>query len=278
MSATLELGTVATGGGTPVKTAATAMPTQTPPGSASQKKADASKSGSSTGKKKADKKGPKPYGEIITEEMISTPGLFTVHRDGDEVYFEIPAAELGQDMLWVTQIAETQAGFSWAGMPVVDRVVRWERHGDRILLRDVRYDIRADVDDPIQGAVEATSVAPIIRIFEIKTYGEGEAPVIEVSSFFTSDVREFSAKEALDAEGLDGQRTLMGEVKAFPENIIFEYEAPRYDGRLVRLTYSFSELEGTKGYEPRAADRTGRTSGVRPPRSTDSSERVNGLS
>ena len=40
MSATLELGTVATGGGTPVKTAATAMPTQTPPGSASQKKAD----------------------------------------------------------------------------------------------------------------------------------------------------------------------------------------------------------------------------------------------
>ena len=59
MSATLELGTVATGGGTPVKTAATAMPTQTPPGSASQKKADASKSGSSTGKKKADKKADK---------------------------------------------------------------------------------------------------------------------------------------------------------------------------------------------------------------------------
>ena len=36
---------------------------------------------------------------------------------------------------------------SWAGMPVSDRVVRWERRGDRVLLRDVRYDIRAEVDE-----------------------------------------------------------------------------------------------------------------------------------
>ena len=95
--------------------------------------------------KEKEDKGPKPYAEVITEKMTSTAGLFTVHRDGDEVYFEIPAAELGKEMLWVTQIAETQAGFSWAGMPVGDRVVRWERSGDKILLRDVNYDIRADV-------------------------------------------------------------------------------------------------------------------------------------
>ena len=73
-------------------------------------------SGAAEGEKKTPEKGPKPYAEIITEKMISSEGLFTVHRDGDDVYFEIPASELGQDMLWVTQIAETQAGFSWAGM------------------------------------------------------------------------------------------------------------------------------------------------------------------
>jgi hypothetical protein len=171
--------------------------------------------------KKEDKedKGPKPYAEVITEEMTSTPGLFTVHRDGDDVYFEIPPAELGKDMLWVTQIAETQAGFSWAGMPVRDRVVRWERSGEKILLRDVNYDIRADVDDPIQLAVAATSVAPIIHIFEVKAWGEGEAPVIEVAKFFTSDKPEFSAKESLGAEDLDDSRTLMGEIKVFPGNL-----------------------------------------------------------
>jgi len=166
-----------------------------------------------------DDKGPKPYAEVITEEMTSTAGLFTVHRDCDEVYFEIPASELGKDMLWVTQIAETQAGFSWAGMPVGDRVVRWERRGDRVLLRDVKYDIRADVDDPIRLAVAATSAAPIIHVFDVAAWGEGEAPVIEVSSFFTSDTSEFSAKEDLGAEGLDSERTMMGEVKTFPGNL-----------------------------------------------------------
>jgi hypothetical protein len=170
-------------------------------------------------KEEKEDKGPKPYAEVITEKMTSTPGLFTVHRDGDDVYFEIPPAELGKEMLWVTQIAETQAGFSWAGMPVGDRVVRWERRGDRILLRDVNYDIRADVDDPIRLAVAATSVAPIIHVFEVKAWGEGEAPVIEVSKFFTSDKPEFSAKESLGAEDLDDSRTLMGEIKVFPGNL-----------------------------------------------------------
>jgi len=169
--------------------------------------------------KEEEKKGPKPYAEVITEEMTSTAGLFTVHRDGDEVYFEIPSAELGKEMLWVTQIAETQAGFSWAGMPVGDRVVRWERNGDKILLRDVNYDIRADVDDPIQLAVAATSVAPIIHVFEVKAWGEGEAAVIEVAKFFTSDKPEFSAKESLGAEDLDDSRTLMGEIKVFSGNL-----------------------------------------------------------
>ncbi|MCZ6506654.1 MAG: DUF5117 domain-containing protein, partial [Acidobacteria bacterium] len=171
------------------------------------------------GEEDKDDKGPKPYAEVITEEMTSRSGLFTVHRDGDDVYFEIPSAELGKDMLWVTQIAETQAGFSWAGMPVGDRVVRWERRGDKVLLRDVNYDIRADVDDPIQMAVDATSVAPIIHVFAVKAWGEGEAPVIEVSPFFTADTPEFSAKESLGAEDLDKARTLMGEIKVFPGNL-----------------------------------------------------------
>ena len=36
----------------------------------------------------------------------------------------------------------------------------------------------------------------------------------------------------------------IAKAKAFPENIIYEYEAPRADGRLVRLTYAIGELEG----------------------------------
>ncbi len=169
-------------------------------------------------KKKA-KEGPKPYDEVITEEMTSDPGLFIVHRDGDDVYYEIPVAALDKEMIWVSQLAETQAGFSWAGMPLGNRVVRWEQRGDKILLRDVKYDIRADTDDPIRLAVQATSVSPIIEIFPVKAYGKDKAPVIDVTRLFTTDKQEFSANEALGAKGLDGKRTYIEQVKSFPTNI-----------------------------------------------------------
>jgi hypothetical protein len=165
------------------------------------------------------KKGPKPYDEVIKEEFKTVKGLFLVHRDGDDVYFEIPSAELGKEMVWVTQIAGTQAGFSWAGMPVGDRVVRWDLVGDRVLLRDVKYDIRADVDDPIRLAVEATSVAPIIHVFDVAAYGKDKSPVIKVTPLLTADKPEFSAADALGAKGLDAKRTLVEEVKAFPLNV-----------------------------------------------------------
>lgn len=173
------------------------------------------------GDKKADKKkGPKPYDEVITEDATSDPGLFIVHRLEDDVYFEIPVDELGKDMVWVTQLAETQAGYAWAGMPVGNRVVRWEQRGDRVLLRDIKYDIRANVDDPIQIAVEATSVAPIIHVFKVEAYGKDKAPVIKATPIFVADKPEFSAKDLLGGmSGIDKDRTFVEGVKSFPENV-----------------------------------------------------------
>ena len=204
-------------------------------------KGDTDENASNANGKKAkkngkDDKGPKPYDEVITEKMTTDTGLFTVHRDGDDVYFEIPPSELDQEMVWVTQIAGTQAGFSWAGMPVGDRVVRWEQRGDRVLLRDVKYDIRADVDDPIRLAVEATTVAPIIHVFDVAAYGKDKAPVIEVAKFFASDPTEFSASESLGAKGIDAKRTMIEEIKSFPINIetkvlaTYNLERPRPGG------------------------------------------------
>ena len=183
------------------------------------------------------KKGPKPYDEVITEEMTSDPGLFTVHRDGDDVFFEIPPTELGQEMVWVTQIAETQAGYLWAGMPVGNRVVTWEQNGDRVLLRGVNYDIRADVDDPIKLAVEATSLAPIIHAFDVEAYGKDKAPVIKVSPLFTTDKSEFSAKESLGVKAVDAKRSFIEQIKSFPENIETK----------VLVTYKLEQSRGKSG-------------------------------
>jgi hypothetical protein len=161
----------------------------------------------------------KPYDEVITDDVKTNAGLFLVHRKGEDVLYEIPPSELGEDMLWVTQVAETTAGSSYPGMPAGDRVVRWEQRGDAILFRDVRYNVRADTDDPISRAVDAGNLAPIIKVFPIVAYGKDKAPVIEVTDLFRSDVPEFSAQRTLSAGRMDPKRSFVEEIKAFPTNI-----------------------------------------------------------
>ncbi|MGE3821805.1 MAG: zinc-dependent metalloprotease [Isosphaeraceae bacterium] len=161
----------------------------------------------------------KPYDDVITPETKSDPGLFLVHRLDDKIFYEIPTELLGKPMLWVTHIERTQAGYGFAGSPVTDRVLRWEQRGEDILLRDVKFGIRAEAKDPIKDAIAATSVEPIIEVFPVKAYGKDKAPVIEVTSLFTSDLSEFSARRRLNATGIDSRKTFLDQVKSFPENI-----------------------------------------------------------
>jgi hypothetical protein len=161
----------------------------------------------------------KPYDKVITKEAKTSTGLFLVHRLDDKVFYEIPTDQLGKEMLWVTQIEQTQAGFAYGGVEVGDHVVRWEQRGEDILLREVKYEVRAEVDDPIKDAVKANSLEAIIAVFPVQAYGKDKRPVIDVTSAFTSDLPEFSAKSRVRGSGIDPRRTFIEKVKAFPTNI-----------------------------------------------------------
>jgi len=161
----------------------------------------------------------RPYDDVITKEAKSDPGVFLVHRIDDKVFFEIPAAAFGKDMLWVTQLEATKSGHGYGGSPIGHRVVRWEQRGEDVLLRDVNYAIRAEAKDPIRNAVESTSVAAIIEVLPVRAYGKDRAPVVEVTGLFVADLPEFSARRRLNASGVDSKRTFIDVVKSFPENI-----------------------------------------------------------
>jgi len=184
-----------------------------------KEKPESAKEGEKKPEENAKKPKIKKYDEVITTNAVTKSGLFRVHRIDEDLFYEIPEEALGVDMLWVVQISETTAGSSYAGMPVVDRVVRWEKHGDTILLRDVRYGIRADTSDPIAQAVKASNLAPILRTFEVKAYGKDKAAVIDVTDLFKKDVPELSAHRALGAGAMDSARSFIEEFKAFPQNV-----------------------------------------------------------
>lgn len=166
-----------------------------------------------------DRGGIEPYEEVITDEADTDEGVFVVHRLDEKVFYEIPPAELGREFLWVSRIARTSPGVGYGGQALGSRVVKWDRRGDRVLLKSVSHAIVADASRPIARAVAAANNDAILRAFDVEALSAAGAPVIDVTSLFTTEVPEFSARSRLRARGFARDRSFLESVAAFPRNV-----------------------------------------------------------
>lgn len=165
---------------------------------------------------------PRPYDKVITKDAKTTKGVLTVHHIKDKVYYEIPKDELGKEFLWVSQIAKTTIGVGYGGQAAGNRVIRWDRHNNRVFLRGVNYEMVADPNLPIARAVDAANNDTIIMAFNVETFGKDDAPVIDVTRLFATEVPEFSARTRLRARGFDASRSFIDRVASYPQNIEVE--------------------------------------------------------
>lgn len=172
--------------------------------------------------------GPKPYKDVIKESAKTDSGLFHVHVDGDNLYYEIPDSLLGVDMLLISRINATPSGlnnFLSAGVSVAEQVVRWERKNNRVLLRTYTYDAVADDSLPIARSVQVNNLAPIIKAFNVEAITpDSQGVVVEVSDLFTDDVQAISGlsrgqRQNFQIRRLDESRTYVDTVKSFPINV-----------------------------------------------------------
>ena len=199
---------------------------------------------------------PRPYERVITKDAKSQSGVFTVHQVGPRFYYEIPKSELNKDFLWVSLIARTTLGVGYGGQVDGNHVVRWERHGNHVLLRSVSYEIVADDALPVASAVHAANNESILVSFPIEALGKDDSMVIDVSRMFTLEVPEFSARSRLRARAFDPNRSFIERVTAFPTNI--EVEASQ------TFTSPMDATEG-RGGAPAPAPGGGRgQTGMRP--------------
>ena len=165
---------------------------------------------------------PKPYEEVITDEARTADGIFKVHRIKDQVFYEIPTAELDKDFLWVTRIKRTTIGAGYGGQAAGNRVVRWELRDNRVLLRLINYDIVADSGLPVARAVADANNPAIAEVFDVAAFNADGDPVIEVTPLFTTEIPELSVRGRLNARGFDADRTFIEKVAAFPLNVNVE--------------------------------------------------------
>src|SRR5258708_6841723 len=72
----------------------------------------------------------KKYDDVIPKTAKSFPGVFTVHRVDDKVFFEIPQDGFHKLMLWQTEVVKGPAGVTWGGYSLGSQYLRWDRRGN----------------------------------------------------------------------------------------------------------------------------------------------------
>ncbi len=203
---------------------ATGAPT-TQPAPTRQAATDSATSGRPAGRAAT---GPQPIERVVPRTATADSGLFLVHRGEGKTLWTIPDSLLGRDMLWLTRIAaaaEDLSPFTNAGSNIQEYLVRFERDGDRILLRSPGTRYVADTALPIARSLAANAFAPILRSFKLEAFtADSSAVVIDVTSFLEEDVPAISGlssalRTQFRVRRLDPARSYVASVKSFPLNI-----------------------------------------------------------
>ncbi len=173
---------------------------------------------------------PRPYNRVITAEAKTRDGLFKTHQIGTRFYFEIPRAQLNQEMLLVTRAARVPVNMGYGGQQLgPSRVLRWERRDHRILLRTVSFETVADSTTPIYQAVRNSNNDVVIAGFNVEAYGPDSSAVIEVTRLYTAPPPEMGPGPQFRAAP-DANRSFIERVLSFPQNVEVEatltYPAP----------------------------------------------------
>ena len=214
------------------------------------------------GKKEGKDKKEKKYEDVITEDAVSSEGLFTTHKVKDKHYFEIPDALLEKEILVVSRISGFVKGLNFGGAGVKSRpqqVVRFQKMDNSVLMRSVSYSSVADENSPIYESVRNNNFEPVVMIFPIATYSaDSTSYVIDMKGLFTTDVEMIGAvspgqKKRFGLKGVDSKRSFISSMKSFPENVLVKHVLTYKGGQdlpdnsitgtmSVEMTQSFIEL------------------------------------
>ena len=173
-------------------------------------------------------RGPRPYAQVIPARAQTERGGISVHKVDERWFFEVPDSLKGRDFLMVTRVAGVpggSGGFQSAGSSLTERLVRWDRVGDRVLLKSINTGAIADDSLPIARSVAQNNYPAIIGAFPIAAFGRDSASyVIDVTDFFAADNPATSgldaaARRQYGVRRFDAARSYVAGMRSFPINI-----------------------------------------------------------
>ncbi|MEM6769049.1 MAG: zinc-dependent metalloprotease [Bacteroidota bacterium] len=179
------------------------------------------------GEEKKEKEKKDPYEELLKDAEVQE-GLFGVIAKDGKTYFELPLELLEKEILVVSRISGFVKGLNFGGAGTKSRpqqVVRWQKHGDKLLLRSVSYNSVADPDNPVYESVKNNNFEPIVAAYDVKIFGKDSMSiVVDATKLFTTDIPMLGAmsdrqRKNFGIRGLDKARSMVMYTKAFPKNV-----------------------------------------------------------
>jgi len=172
----------------------------------------------------------KPFAEWskLTKDAEQKKGFFTLWKKRDNLYLELAKDQLDQPFLYVVSLARgIGSNFVLGGLPLDDRMLQFERHGDRIALVQVNTWLTAPAGTPIGRARELSISNSVVQTFKIESEQDsGKAVLIDLGALLVSDVTDLGEglKGAFRGVGVrfDKERSMLGSIKTFPDNTEIE--------------------------------------------------------
>ncbi len=165
--------------------------------------------------------------DSIVKEIESSKGMLSTYFDDEKqkLFIQFNDSVLEKPLLMVSRYVQLPSGYSAyrnAGSKTAEQVIRFEKQGSRILLKQVSYVNNADDSDPIYQSVVNNNLNSILASFEKKNEEEGEN-LIDVSEFFSKDSPSFNVigetqKKSFKIGGLDKSRSFIDKARSFPRN------------------------------------------------------------
>ncbi len=210
----------------------------------------------------------------LTKDAERKPGFMTLWRKRDNLYLELSKDEFEKPFLYITSLSRgIGSNFVLGGLPHEDRMLQWERHGDRVLLVQLNPYFPNNPGKPIDQARDLSIPNSVLAGFKIESeHDSSKAVIIDLASMLVSDASDMGERLRQSFGNVsvrfDKDRSSLGSVKTFPDNTEIEATltySPNDRSRLsleavpdqrfiaVGLHYSFTRLPAVP-MAPRYAD------------------------
>ncbi len=176
--------------------------------------------------------GIKPFKEVINEKAKVQKGMFTVYEHDGKYFFEIPYNMMGRDILVVTRISKSAAGFrtgggGYAGDDVNQNVIRFDKGpNNKVFLKSISILERSvDSTGGMYWNVQNSNLQPIAASFDVKSYAKDSATgvVVEVTDYVAgdNDILFFNSrfKRSAGLSGIQNDRSYIEGIKSYSGNI-----------------------------------------------------------